>query len=188
GVGSVRGSLAVTTVGTSAIFGAISGISAACVATIGRIMYPAMRRAGYPENFSAGLVTAVGAIDIIIPPSIPMIVYGASAEESVPRLLGARHAVHHSRRHLRRRVLADRGGGGRLRLCRLRHPVYFSRARLARYRRGRLRHSYILGADSHHCRLRRSFLLAADRQSGSRGDRRLAAIAQHSRLDVSADD
>src|SRR5271169_91566 len=89
GVGSVRGSLAVTTVGTSAIFGAISGISAACVATIGRIMYPAMRRAGYPENFSAGLVTAVGAIDIIIPPSIPMIVYGAAAEESVPRLYAA---------------------------------------------------------------------------------------------------
>jgi C4-dicarboxylate transporter DctM subunit len=89
GVGSVRGSLAVTTVGTSAIFGAISGVSAACVATIGRIMYPAMRRGGYPENFSAGLVTAVGAIDIIIPPSIPMIVYGASAEESVPRLYAA---------------------------------------------------------------------------------------------------
>ena len=89
GVGSVRGSLAVTTVGTSAIFGAISGISAACVATIGRIMYPAMRRAGYPEDFSAGLVTAVGAIDIIIPPSIPMIVYGATAEESVPRLYAA---------------------------------------------------------------------------------------------------
>jgi C4-dicarboxylate transporter, DctM subunit len=89
GVGSVRGSLAVTTVGTSAIFGAISGVSAACVATIGRIMYPAMRRAGYPEYFAAGLVTAVGAIDIIIPPSIPMIVYGATAEESVPRLYAA---------------------------------------------------------------------------------------------------
>src|SRR5476649_963426 len=89
GVGSVRGSLAVTTVGTSAIFGAISGISAACVATIGRIMYPAMRRGGYPEHFAAGLVTAVGAIDIIIPPSIPMIVYGAAAEESVARLYAA---------------------------------------------------------------------------------------------------
>ena len=89
GVGWVRGSLAVTTVGTSAIFGAISGVSAACVATIGRIMYPAMRRGGYPEHFAAGLVTAVGAIDIIIPPSIPMIVYGATAEESVPRLYAA---------------------------------------------------------------------------------------------------
>src|SRR5476649_1324608 len=89
GVGSVRGSLAVTTVGTSAIFGAISGVSAACVATIGRIMYPAMRRGGYPEHFAAGLVTAVGAIDIIIPPSIPMIVYGSAAEESVARLYAA---------------------------------------------------------------------------------------------------
>ena len=89
GVGSVRGSLGVTTVGTSAIFGAISGASAATVATIGKVMYPAMRRAGYPEPFSAGLITAVGAIDIIIPPSIPMIVYGAAASESVPRLYAA---------------------------------------------------------------------------------------------------
>ena len=89
GVGSVRGSLGVTTVGTSAIFGAISGASAATVATIGKVMVPAMRRAGYPETFTAGLITAVGAIDVIIPPSIPMIVYGAAAEESVARLYAA---------------------------------------------------------------------------------------------------
>jgi C4-dicarboxylate transporter DctM subunit len=48
-----------------------------------------MRRAGYPETFTAGLITAVGAIDVIIPPSIPMIVYGAAAEESVARLYAA---------------------------------------------------------------------------------------------------
>lgn len=89
GVGSVRGSLGVTTVGTSAIFGAISGASAATVATVGKVMLPAMRRAGYPERFTAGLITSVGAIDIIIPPSIPMIVYGTAAEESVPRLYAA---------------------------------------------------------------------------------------------------
>ncbi|MBV8538207.1 MAG: TRAP transporter large permease subunit, partial [Alphaproteobacteria bacterium] len=89
GVGSVRGSLGVTTVGTSAIFGAISGVSAATVATIGKVMHPAMIRAGYPATFAAGLITAVGAIDIIIPPSIPMIVYGSAAEESVPRLYAA---------------------------------------------------------------------------------------------------
>jgi C4-dicarboxylate transporter DctM subunit len=89
GVGRVPGSLGVTTVGTSAIFGAISGASAATVATIGRVMVPAMRRGGYPEPFSAGLITAVGAIDIVIPPSIPMIVYAASAQESVPRLYAA---------------------------------------------------------------------------------------------------
>ena len=89
GVGSIRGSLGITTVGTSAIFGAISGASAATVATIGRVMVPAMRRAGYPETFTAGLITAVGAIDVIIPPSIPMIVYGAAAEKSVARLYAA---------------------------------------------------------------------------------------------------
>jgi C4-dicarboxylate transporter, DctM subunit len=89
GVGSARGSLGVTTVGTATVFGAISGVSAAAVATIGKIMYPAMVRAGYPASFAAGLVTAVGAIDIIIPPSIPMIVYGAAAQESVPRLYAA---------------------------------------------------------------------------------------------------
>jgi C4-dicarboxylate transporter DctM subunit len=89
GAGPLRGSLGVTTVGTSAIFGAISGASAATVATVGKIMVPAMQRALYPAHFGAGLVTAVGAIDIIIPPSIPMIVYGASANESVPRLYAA---------------------------------------------------------------------------------------------------
>jgi C4-dicarboxylate transporter, DctM subunit len=88
-IGRVPGSLGVTTVGTSAIFGAISGASAATVATVGKAMLPAMRRAGYPEPFAAGLITAVGAIDIIIPPSIPMIVYGTAAQESVPRLYAA---------------------------------------------------------------------------------------------------
>jgi len=61
GVGSVRGSLGVTTVGTSAIFGAISGVSAATVATIGKVMVPAMRRAGYPEAFTAGLISGIEA-------------------------------------------------------------------------------------------------------------------------------
>lgn len=89
GVGSVRGSLAVTTVGSSALFGAISGVSAATVATIGRAMLPALRRGGYPDKFSAGLLTAVGAIDIIIPPSIPMIMYCLAAQQSVPRLYAA---------------------------------------------------------------------------------------------------
>jgi C4-dicarboxylate transporter DctM subunit len=64
-------------------------VSAAAVATIGKVMYPSMTRAGYPKPFAAGLITAVGAIDIIIPPSIPMIVYGAAAQESVPRLYAA---------------------------------------------------------------------------------------------------
>lgn len=89
GMGRTPGTLGLTTIGTSTIFGAISGSSAACVATIGRMMYPMMKKEGYPENFSAGLVTSVGAIGTIIPPSIPMIVFGISAQESVPRLYAA---------------------------------------------------------------------------------------------------
>lgn len=89
GARPLRGNLGVTTVGVATIFGAISGVSAAAVATVGKVMYPAMRKGGYPETFAAGLITAVGAIDIIIPPSIPMIVYGAAAEASVPRLYAA---------------------------------------------------------------------------------------------------
>jgi C4-dicarboxylate transporter DctM subunit len=89
GIGGVRGSLGLTTVGTATIFGAISGVSAASVATIGKLMLAPMRKGGYPDQFTAGLITAVGAIDIIIPPSIPMIVYGAAAQESVPRLYAA---------------------------------------------------------------------------------------------------
>ena len=83
------GSLGVTSVATSTFFGAISGASTATVATIGQIMVPAMRRKKYPEHFMAGLITAVGAIDTIIPPSIVMIIYGATAQESVPKLYAA---------------------------------------------------------------------------------------------------
>jgi len=89
GVGPVRGSVGLTTVGTSAIFGAISGVSAASVATIGRAMLPALRKDNYPETFSAGLVTAMGAIDVVIPPSVPMIIYASAAQQSLPKLYAA---------------------------------------------------------------------------------------------------
>jgi C4-dicarboxylate transporter, DctM subunit len=84
--GGVRGSLALTTVGTCEFFGAISGSSPATVAAVGRIMYPALRHDGYEERFALGLVTSSGAIASIIPPSILMILYGAAAEQSVAAL------------------------------------------------------------------------------------------------------
>lgn len=89
GMGSLRGSLPLTTVGTSAIFGAMSGASAATVATVGQLMLPPLKERGYPDTFRAGLITAVGAIDIIIPPSVPLIIYAAAASESVPKLYAA---------------------------------------------------------------------------------------------------
>lgn len=87
--GNLRGSLPLATVGTSAVFGAMSGASAATVATVGSLMLPGLKERGYPDEFRAGLITAVGAIDIIIPPSVPLIIYAAAASESVPKLYAA---------------------------------------------------------------------------------------------------
>jgi C4-dicarboxylate transporter, DctM subunit len=84
--GGVRGSVALTTVGTFEFFGAISGSSPATVAAVGKTLYPALRQGGYDEKFSLGLVTSAGAIASIIPPSITMILYGAAAEQSVAKL------------------------------------------------------------------------------------------------------
>lgn len=88
-VGRLPGALGVTTVGTATVFGAISGSSAAAVASVGRIMHPAMLKDGYPMRFAVGLVTSVGAIGIVVPPSIPMLVYAAASETSIPRLYAA---------------------------------------------------------------------------------------------------
>jgi C4-dicarboxylate transporter DctM subunit len=88
-MGRVPAKLPLTAVGTGAIFGAISGVGAASVATVGKVMHPAMKRAGYSDQFSSGLLVSVGAVGVIIPPSIPMIVYAASADQSIPRLYAA---------------------------------------------------------------------------------------------------
>jgi C4-dicarboxylate transporter, DctM subunit len=81
-IGGVRGSRGLTTVGACTVFGAISGSSVATVAAVGRLMYPSLK-ARYGERFGAGIIASTGAIDILIPPSIVMILYGASAEVSV---------------------------------------------------------------------------------------------------------
>ncbi|MDP6175754.1 MAG: TRAP transporter large permease subunit, partial [Rhodospirillales bacterium] len=88
-VGGVRGSLGLTTVGTCTIFGAISGSSPATVAAIGQIMFKPLRDAGYDEKFAVGVLTSSGAIAIVIPPSIAMILYGMAAEENVAMLFAA---------------------------------------------------------------------------------------------------
>jgi C4-dicarboxylate transporter DctM subunit len=88
-IGGVRGSLPLTTVGTCTVFGAISGSSPATVAAVGRLLYGPLRDAGYNVRFSSGLLASSGAIAIVIPPSISMILYGASAEQSVALLFVA---------------------------------------------------------------------------------------------------
>ena len=85
-VGGVRGSLALTTIASSELFGAISGSAVATVAAVGRLLLPALREGGYGEHFAVSLVAASGAIAIVIPPSIAMILYAVAAQQSVTTL------------------------------------------------------------------------------------------------------
>jgi C4-dicarboxylate transporter DctM subunit len=73
--GWLPGGLAVSSVAACIFFAAISGSSPVTVIAIGSIMYPAMIKEGFSERFSGGLVTSAGSLGILIPPSIPMIVY-----------------------------------------------------------------------------------------------------------------
>jgi C4-dicarboxylate transporter DctM subunit len=79
----------ITTVGAATLYGAISGSTAATVAALGPLVYPPLRKAGYDEKFSTGVITSAGALANIIPPSIAMILYGAAAEQSVVKLFAA---------------------------------------------------------------------------------------------------
>ncbi|SFT77181.1 TRAP transporter large permease [Sedimentitalea nanhaiensis] len=85
-VGHWPGGLAVATIISCAIFAAISGSSVATAATIGTVAIPAMIARGYDKRFVYGLLAAGGTLGILIPPSIPMIVYGFITEESVGAL------------------------------------------------------------------------------------------------------
>ena len=84
-----RASLPITTIATCVVFGAISGSSAATVASVGRITFKPMIDAGYDRRFAAGLLTASGLIDNMIPPSIAMILFAAVAEQSVVQTCSA---------------------------------------------------------------------------------------------------
>jgi TRAP-type mannitol/chloroaromatic compound transport system permease large subunit len=80
------GSLAVATLVTCAIFATATGIVGAVVTLMGLLALPAMLRAGYDVRVSAGVITAGGCLGILIPPSVLLIVYGATAGVSVPKL------------------------------------------------------------------------------------------------------
>ena len=88
-LGATKASLPITTVGTCVVFGAISGSSAATVASVGRITFKPMLEAGYDPRFASGLLTASGLIDNMIPPAIAMILYAAVAEQSLVRVFTA---------------------------------------------------------------------------------------------------
>ena len=82
-VGHWPAGLAIATIISCSIFAAMSGSSVATAATIATVAFPAMIRRGYHRNFTLGILAAGGTLGILIPPSIPMIVYAFVVEESV---------------------------------------------------------------------------------------------------------
>lgn len=82
----LRGSLAISSVGASAMFGAVSGVSLAGVAAVGSIAVPQMIERGYSRSLAAGSVVSAGALAMLIPPSVPFIIYGSVSGVSVADL------------------------------------------------------------------------------------------------------
>lgn len=85
-VGGVQGGLAATCVLTCMIFAAVSGSSVATTFAIGSILVPALIQHGYPRNYAAALQATSAELGVVIPPSIPMIIFGVSAEVSIGEL------------------------------------------------------------------------------------------------------
>jgi C4-dicarboxylate transporter DctM subunit len=86
---AIPGGLGVAAILSCAAFAAISGSSIVTMLAIGSIMYPALIQTGYPKNFALGATMAGGTLGIIIPPSIPMILYGVMTETSITDLFAA---------------------------------------------------------------------------------------------------
>ncbi len=88
-IGFVRGGLAMVNVGVSLFFAEISGSAVADVAAIGSVLIPGMKQRRYKATFAAAVTSASASLAIIIPPSIPMILYGALADTSIVQLFVA---------------------------------------------------------------------------------------------------
>ena len=88
-LGHMRGGLALATVGACAGFGAICGSSIATAATMAQVAYPEMRRFGYSGRLSTGAIAAGGTLGILIPPSVPLVVFAILTGESIGKLFVA---------------------------------------------------------------------------------------------------
>lgn len=88
-IGRIPGGIAIVTVLACALFAAITGSASATIAAVGGLMIPAMNESNYKTSFSTGLVASAGSLGILIPPSIPMILYTTIAGVSVSKLFAA---------------------------------------------------------------------------------------------------
>lgn len=87
--GFIKGGLAMVNIATSMFFAEMSGSAVADVAALGSILIPAMKRKGYPAPFAAAVTSSSATIAVIIPPSIPMILYAVMADSSVVKIFVA---------------------------------------------------------------------------------------------------
>jgi tripartite ATP-independent transporter DctM subunit len=81
--GSLKGSLAQATVGSCAMFGMLTGSSIATAATMSKIAVPPMRRLGYSDALSTGCVASAGVLGMLIPPSVPLIIFGMISDQDI---------------------------------------------------------------------------------------------------------
>lgn len=88
-VGPTPGGLAISTTLSCVFFGAISGSGPATTAAVGMLMIPAMARRGYNIGYAAAATATAGGIGIVIPPSIPMVIYGVSGQQSISKMFMA---------------------------------------------------------------------------------------------------
>ncbi len=88
-LGFIRGGLAIVNIGVSMFFAEISGSAVADVAATGSILIPAMKRRGFPKAFAAAVTSSSATLAVIIPPSIPMILYGVMSDSSIVQLFVA---------------------------------------------------------------------------------------------------
>lgn len=88
-VGPMNGGLAISTTLACIFFGAISGSGPATTAAVGMLMIPAMIKRGYDPGYASAATASAGGIGIIIPPSIPMVIYGVTAQESITKMFVA---------------------------------------------------------------------------------------------------
>jgi C4-dicarboxylate transporter, DctM subunit len=88
-IGHYRGGVGSTTVATAMAFGSVSGSAAATVSAIGRLMYPELRKTGFSERFSIGLIASGSETALLIPPSITMIIFGWLTGSSITSLFAA---------------------------------------------------------------------------------------------------
>jgi C4-dicarboxylate transporter DctM subunit len=85
-LGRIRGGLSAVSVAAGMFFAAISGSGAATTAAVGATLIPELKKRGYEEASSAALIAAAGCIGVVIPPSVPMVLYAVVADQSVTRL------------------------------------------------------------------------------------------------------